>query len=152
MYLAGWLAGLALLIGVVLTWLGLRGRRVDNHPICRRCRRDLFGLGSDSAACPECGADLTTYNIRTGTRVRRSRFIYVGATLAVLGLLALTPLTMTLMLGARANGMKPLWLLMWESARYLSEDGRRRAVRRLHPFEPRRASADLTTADRRSHR
>src|SRR5690349_6074803 len=47
-----------LLLGVVLLALGLRGRRVGDHPYCRRCGFDLFGLPPAHPACPECGADL----------------------------------------------------------------------------------------------
>ena len=56
------------------TWLLLRfirGRRTDDHPLCRRCTFDLTGLPATSTRCPECGADLAVPRaIRTGHVVR----------------------------------------------------------------------------------
>lgn len=46
--------GLAAL-GLALFWRGWRGRRIDNHPWCRKCRLDLKGLRPGAARCPECG-------------------------------------------------------------------------------------------------
>lgn len=47
--------------GIFLIRAGLRGRRVNDHPICRRCRFDLVGLGGGERPdrCPECGTTLT---------------------------------------------------------------------------------------------
>lgn len=84
--------------GILLMHAGLRGRRINDHPICRRCRFDLVGLASLSAAatqdsdlesgatkdqlttrtlshpdrCPECGTDLT------GTTRRARRAVIDG--------------------------------------------------------------------------
>ncbi|MCC6908354.1 MAG: hypothetical protein IT430_10470 [Phycisphaerales bacterium] len=69
-------AGLAALL------LGLRGRRVDDHPHCRRCRFDLFGLGAAAARCPECGADLAGPRaVVRGLRRRRPIIAALGAVL-----------------------------------------------------------------------
>ena len=38
------LPALLLVAGIVLTVRGLRGRRVDDHPHCRKCGFDLIGL------------------------------------------------------------------------------------------------------------
>ena len=44
-----WIAILVLLLlGLALTALGLRGRRVDDHRLCRRCRFDLNGRLADA--------------------------------------------------------------------------------------------------------
>jgi hypothetical protein len=52
-------AGLALLlIGLVARLIWRRGRKLNDHPSCRKCGHDLFGLPESSARCPECGADL----------------------------------------------------------------------------------------------
>jgi hypothetical protein len=51
--------GLGLLFTLALMIRLRRGRRVGDHPSCRKCGHDLFGLPETSACCPECGADLT---------------------------------------------------------------------------------------------
>lgn len=48
---------LGFVIAVVLLRRGLRGRAIDDHPVCRACGFDLFNLPSDRAACPECGSE-----------------------------------------------------------------------------------------------
>ncbi|MBX3318085.1 MAG: hypothetical protein KF902_14610 [Phycisphaeraceae bacterium] len=88
--------------GILLIRAGLKGRRINDHPICRRCRFDLVGLGAlshpatpdtapESGAtkekvigsesrstqshpdrCPECGTDLT------GTTRRARRAVIDG--------------------------------------------------------------------------
>jgi ribosomal protein L37E len=71
--------------GLVLTVLGLIGRRVGDHPHCRRCGRDLFGVESD--LCPECGRDVSTSaSTVIGRRRRRPRLIWLGGTLLILPL------------------------------------------------------------------
>ena len=45
------------LVGVVLLWLGFRGRQIGGEPRCRRCGYDLTGRPDDSNSCAECGAD-----------------------------------------------------------------------------------------------
>ena len=45
-------------VGTALLILGLRGRRLDGHPVCRKCRFDLVGT-PDVSVCPECGRDVT---------------------------------------------------------------------------------------------
>ena len=42
----------------VVLVVGWRGRRVNRHPICRRCEFDLFGRPAEATRCAECGADL----------------------------------------------------------------------------------------------
>ena len=70
-------AGLAL----ILVALGLAGRRVGDHPHCRRCGFDLFGNPS-AAVCPECGGDLSWRRaVRTGQRKRRRGMLVAGLAL-----------------------------------------------------------------------
>ena len=60
-----WLISFA--VGAALWLLARRGRRINDHPMCRRCDFDLTGLPETSDRCPECGGDL-----------RRRRATYVG--------------------------------------------------------------------------
>lgn len=54
------LATLLLLLGLVLIDLGWRGRRIGDHPTCRKCGFDLSGLAVGIGPCPECGRTLDT--------------------------------------------------------------------------------------------
>ena len=104
---------LALLGGVALLAIGLRGRRVDDHPVCRRCGRDWYGAGFDR--CPECGVEATTANLRVGNRQRRPRLAAAGATLATLAAVPLLAWAAVAATGADLDRHKPLWLLLYES-------------------------------------
>ena len=81
--------------GLLLVRAGWRGRRINDHPICRRCRFDLVGLGevgSHPDRCPECGTDLTGTTRRArravidGERRRRWRALTLGLLLLLAGL------------------------------------------------------------------
>jgi hypothetical protein len=73
-----------LLVGVVMLFVAWRGRRVDDHPLCRRCGFDLIGLPKDGKKCSECGADLGRRRaIRLGHRERRWGWVALGAFLVV---------------------------------------------------------------------
>jgi hypothetical protein len=77
------LAAFALLVSsIALLVIGLRGRQVDDHPVCRRCKFDLCGAAPGSTNCPECGADVTRRRtVRIGNRGRRHRMLAVAVTL-----------------------------------------------------------------------
>lgn len=112
----------AVLLGLVLLVVGRRGRRVDTHRLCRRCRYDLSGSdaaapgGGGAAACPECGADLTHRRaVRVGNRRPRRVLAWSGG---VFALLAAGGLGLVLYTGATEtdwNPHKPVWLLRWET-------------------------------------
>ena len=73
--------------GVVVGLRGLRARTLDDHPICRRCKYDLFGLPDDRRQCPECGAELTEAGAVTiGHRAPRPRAMITGFVLFWLAL------------------------------------------------------------------
>lgn len=78
-------AAAGLLVGAALLVVGLRGRRIDDHPLCRGCRFDLVGVYPGAAVCPECGRSLTAERaVVCGRRVRRRGMTRAGA--ALLGL------------------------------------------------------------------
>jgi hypothetical protein len=78
---------LALVVGTVLIFVGRRGRRMDDHPICRRCKYDLSGLPKSSERCPECGAGLKLRSaVIIGTRQRRVGMMVGGTMVLLLGL------------------------------------------------------------------
>jgi hypothetical protein len=90
----------------------LRGRRVDNHPHCRRCGFDLIGRPRGSNVCSECGADLRGRGaVQTGWRETRGRV--AGVALPVM----LASLAWLGVMGWRArptdwNRHMPVWWLL----------------------------------------
>ena len=112
-------------VGLALITVGLRGRRVGDHPHCRRCGHDLFG--ADSGACPECGADVTRPNTRkTGQFERRRGPLIVGLALLVPALLVAAALATLAARGYDWNRAKPGWWLVGDladDARYLAVVG-----------------------------
>ncbi|HVX86885.1 MAG TPA: hypothetical protein VH253_19030 [Phycisphaerae bacterium] len=82
------------LLTLPLLLLARRGRRTDTHPLCRKCRFDLFNKPPTSTRCPECGADVTHPNaLRIGHR-QRNPFL-LAATTALFTLSLLTTLLLT---------------------------------------------------------
>lgn len=78
------LPALALLLAWWMFFRGLRGKKIDHHPWCRRCRFDLHGLPTAQARCPECGADLARRRaIGQGQRRKRPAIVIVSLLLAV---------------------------------------------------------------------
>ncbi len=128
-------ANALLLVGGGLLGVGWRGRRIDDHPLCRRCGFDLTGLPGGSN-CPECGADVAAPKaVRVGHRRRRTALILLG--LAVM----LVPLVGggLLLRGVDPTPYKPAWWLMREAdsknaataTAALDELGRRQAAGKL---------------------
>src|SRR4051812_43159994 len=96
--------------------LAIRGRRVGDHPVCRKCGFDLYGRPSGSARCGECGADLSRRRaVRAGRRrPRRGLAAAAGQVLAlsagvagVAGWVAAR--------GVDVNRYKPVWWLTAEA-------------------------------------
>src|SRR4051812_27458501 len=78
-------------LGAGLFFFGWRGRRVGDHPFCRRCGFDLFGKPDDSRVCTECGSPLDRRRaIVIGERRRRRWAIALGAALLVPAIAALS--------------------------------------------------------------
>lgn len=74
----------ATFIAFVLLLAGLRGRRIGDHPICRRCGYDLFGQPAGTAVCGECGSDLNRRRaLLVGHHQRRKGLLLSGVVLLV---------------------------------------------------------------------
>ena len=107
------LASLLGTITFVVTW---RGRRIDDHPICRRCRYDLFGTPEPRTSCPECGAILDRPNAtRIGNRQRRPGLAAAGFLLAVAGFGLFGFYAYEKARQTNFNPYKPYWLLRLEA-------------------------------------
>jgi hypothetical protein len=109
--LLGGVAGVLLVVGII-------GRRVDDHPRCRRCRFDLSGLPATSKLCSECGADIRLAGATLrGTRVVRRRAIAAAVPLLILAVCA--------GIGINWLGSHPNWLEEHKSvSQLISELGR----------------------------
>lgn len=105
-----------LLGGIVLYLYGRRGRRVDDHPICRRCGFDLFGLPETSKVCSECGTDLQSpAAVRIGRRERRRGLVAWGLTIFLLSAGWLGLLGWAAFSDIDWNRQKPDWWLTMET-------------------------------------
>ena len=77
-----------LIAGCIALRIGLRGRRIDDHPLCRRCGFDLTGKPLDSHVCAECGADLIGRNsVQIGHRQRLRSWMLGGVILLLIALI-----------------------------------------------------------------
>src|SRR4051812_11886041 len=105
----------ALLLGIALLARGMRGRRVGDHPHCRPCGFDLFGLPPAQVRCPECGADLLAgpaKAVAIGRRLRRVPSLSAGLALLAPALLVLTATTVAALKGSDSDRWKPAWWLL----------------------------------------
>jgi hypothetical protein len=72
-----------LILGTVLIWIGMRGYRMGDHPVCRRCGYDLFGSPRENVVCGECGGSLAApASVVIGHRRRRPGFVIAGIVIA----------------------------------------------------------------------
>jgi hypothetical protein len=101
---------------IVALAFALRGRRVDDHPVCRKCGFDLFGKPDSSSVCSECGADLGRRQaVRVGRRERRGKLAAVAAPPLVVCLTWLSLLGWGTARGLDWNQRKPVWWLIREA-------------------------------------
>jgi len=102
--------------GLLLLLLGVKGRRINNHPICRGCKFDLDGVYPECITCPECGSGLKRDNaVQKGARTRLWSVVTVGALLTVTPLVPLGALAVAAITGRDLDKFKPVGLLMWEA-------------------------------------
>jgi len=105
-------------LGLILLRRGLRGRRIGDHPICRKCGFDLFGLPEDRKVCPECGTDLSAHNaVLIGHRQRRPGMIWGGAVMLVLFLTAVGLVSVNVIADIKWVQLKPFEWVAWEARR-----------------------------------
>jgi hypothetical protein len=122
---------LAAVAGVVLLWLGVRGRRLNEHPACRRCGFDLLGVFPGGANCPECGAPLGGRRaVRTGVRQRRRSLVVIGGGLVGVVLLVFATGVWFMFAGPSLNAYKPSFFLVLEG-RYSDAAASRAAAKEL---------------------
>src|SRR5688500_8555333 len=104
------------LSGAAVTWLGWRGRRVGDHPICRRCGVVLCGLPVGVATRSECGATLSAPGAnRIGHRRKLGRVLAAGILLLLLAGSLTTLIGVTRWGDFEINVYKPVWLLAREA-------------------------------------
>ncbi len=119
------------LLGLTLLVLGIRGRRINTHPTCRKCRYDLHAL-TGPTNCPECGSDLTKpHALGKGMRKRSQALIAVGASLSVIGFICAAGFALLAFNPTTLNNHKPVWLLTVQ-ARFANSRGSVAALSELN--------------------
>lgn len=104
------------LIGIVVATFAWRGRRIDDHRLCRRCGFDLYGSPETRLSCPECGTSLEKHRaIRIGNRRQHKSLSVIAAMIAgfcvvLLGFYGYAKFSQT-----NFNPYKPVWLLRFEA-------------------------------------
>ena len=143
---------IVVLTGALLIAFGVRGRRIDDHPTCRRCRFDLSAAAPDTERCPECGTRLVGISsIVIGRRRRIPGMIGAGSLLLVaatpmFGLLAWAGAT-----GFDWNTIKPVGWLVREASDSnpgVAQAARTELDRRL--FNAKLSPRELTTVTNRA--
>lgn len=106
----------AMLVGLLLVCVGLRGRTINDHPACRQCHFDLFGIYPEVTTCPECGSGLKRDNaVLAGMRKKMPIVAAIGVLLVLTPLVPVGAVTFAALTGRDVNSYKPLGLIMWEA-------------------------------------
>jgi hypothetical protein len=121
------LIGLILLttlpIGLSILIRGLRGRMLDDHPVCRRCGFDLFGLPAGVEKCSECGADLARPKaIRVGNRRRRAPLIWTGGFIFLIGFAVAALIGVAALQNVNWIEYEPTWYVIRDSQSSVPSD------------------------------
>ena len=103
--------------GLMLAAVGVRGRRIADHPVCRRCRIDLHGLYPGAAACPECGGELGERQVRIGRRRVRRGVLAAGMALCLIGTPGAGFAAWVGVTGTNWYALAPVSVLAWELRR-----------------------------------
>lgn len=108
----------ATVVGVAMIAAGLRGRRINRHPLCRDCGFDLSAVLPAGITCPECGAGLRRPRAyRIGQRRRMYPLVGFGALAAAPAALGIGAVLFAAITGTNLNAYKPLGLLLFEGRR-----------------------------------
>jgi len=103
------------LFGLLLLVLGVRGRRIDDHPLCRKCKYDLVGTADLQANCPECGSELSRSRAtRFGNRKRKRKTLVLGLLIFTTSLTGSGFLVLAHAKNFDWYPYKPLWMLSSE--------------------------------------
>ncbi|HYE60457.1 MAG TPA: hypothetical protein VD997_00550 [Phycisphaerales bacterium] len=104
-----------MLLGTLLIVLGVRGKRLNDHPTCRWCGFDLENIYPANVTCPECGAGLKREKaVRIGQRRKRPVFILSGVLFVLMPLAPIGVVLFASITGTDVNRYKRLGLLLWE--------------------------------------
>ncbi|QQE12986.1 hypothetical protein JD969_05875 [Planctomycetota bacterium] len=106
----------SLIITFLMFWLGIKGKTLDDHPVCKKCKYDLSGfnhpLPSPSLKCPECGHPLTSQsNIQVGNKHKNKPLIISS----IIILIAIIALPVWASFNYDWTAQKPIWLLRFEA-------------------------------------
>ena len=105
-------------LGVYLLITGWRGRKLDDHPVCRKCRFDLFGLPTDTTNCPECGQNIANpREVLPGNRQRSRLRVMTGLLLICFVCLSLGGLAAGKMRRVNWMAQLPTWYLRSQTTR-----------------------------------
>lgn len=108
----------AMIVGVVLVVVGLKGRRINDHPVCKQCHFDLLGTYPEVVTCPECGAGLKRDNaVLQGARSKMPIVVTVGAIMVLTPLVPVGAVAYAVLTGSDVNAIKPLGMILWEARR-----------------------------------
>ncbi len=107
---------ISLLAGALFIILGFRGKKINDHPVCRWCKFDLEGVYPESITCPECGAGLKREGtVLQGARKRMIPLALLGIFLCITSVIPVGVVAYAALTGSDLNKFKPLSLLFWEA-------------------------------------